>query len=427
MKKKLLTFFMVSSLLGSAFAQDVVVVNETVVVEEAQNEGGNYAVGTTYGGPEGVNRFSLGLKGGIDYLRWSDQKVKPEFGGFLEITVNPIWGFGLEYMYMMNDRETLGGGAPGKLNSTVQDVTLFGSLNISNIIAKHRSLGWQKVSLYANAGAGASIYDWSVKNTNRKGSDAAFVALAGLGLEYNVAKWLGLGLEGQYRFHTNNEYIGKGNGGRSILGANLAVRFKFGGHKNVRNITLLNYEPQVEIPAPVDQAALDQQFAEATEKLERQVAAQNAEIQRLQSQVKETKDTVNALKERLKTPVKYIPTSEETAIIKTAFSQLEFETGKSVIKPSSHSSLDGLATLLKQHPEWSVILKGYTDSTGNADKNVILSKDRAAAVKTYLVGKGVSERTIETFGYGAANPIATNSTAAGRAQNRRVEIELFSK
>ena len=65
---------------------------------------------------------------------------------------------------------------------------------------------------------------------------------------------------------------------------------------------------------------------------------------------------------------------------------MEFESNKAIIKQSSYSSLDGLAQLLKSH-WWSVILKGYTDNSGRAAKNLQLSKDRAAAVKAYLVNK----------------------------------------
>ena len=411
MKRKLLALFVASScLIGNLFAQD-----------------SEYAVGTTIGGTvDDVSRFSLGIKGGLNYLRISDQKVQPAGGAFMEITVNPLWGLGLEYMYLKNNRDATSLSGGFDLESTVQDITLYGSLNVSNIIAKYRSHGWQKWNLYANAGAGVSIYDWELENGSSD-NGVVPVAVAGLGLEFNAAKWLALGLEGQYRLHANGDFVGRGNGGRSSMGANFVARFKLGGDKNVRNITLLNYDPQVEVFPPVDQAALDKQFADATEKLEKQVAAQNAEIQKVNSQVKELQDTLAAMKKRARAAVKYTPTQEEARIIQTAFSTLEFESGKDVIKPSSFSSLDGLADLLKQRPEWSVILRGYTDSSGNAEKNLQLSKDRAYAVKAYLVNRGVSASAIQTFGHGAADPIASNSTAEGRAKNRRVEIELFSK
>ena len=422
MKRKLLALFMASGcLVGSAFAQEA-----TVAVQETS--GSNYAVGTAISGPEGVNRISFGIKGGLDYLRYSDKKVQPAFGAFFDVTINPVWGFNLEYMYLMNDRETLGGGAEGKLKSTVQDITLNGSVNVSNIIAKYRSQCWQKLNLYAIGGVGASIYDWSVDETDREGNGVKPVFVGGAELEYNVAKWLGLGLDGKYRWHSNTTFIGKGNGGRSIANASIFLRFKLGGESNVRNITLVNYDPQVEVLPPVDNsAAIEQQYADLTAKLEKQIAAQNAELTKTKSDVKALQDTLKAMKERARARVKYVPTQEEAKIIQTAFSKLEFESGKDIIMQSSFSSLDGLADLLKQRPDWSVILKGYTDSSGNAERNLQLSKDRAYAVKAYLVSRGVSEKAIQTFGYGAADPIATNSTAAGRAQNRRVEIELFSK
>jgi len=282
--------------------------------------------------------------------------------------------------------------------------------------------------LYGSLGGGVSIYDWKLKDTKEKDNGFKPVGIAGLLFEFNAAKWIALGLEIQYRAHSDATFIGHNGGSGGMGGANFSVRFKLGGDSNVRNMALVNYDPQVSVAAPVDNsAAMEQKYAELTKKLEGQVANQNAEIQKLQAQVKETQDTLAAMKDRAKARVKYVPTKEEEKIIKTAFSQLEFESGKDVIMQSSYSSLDGLATLLQQRPDWSVILKGYTDSSGNAEKNLQLSKDRAFAVKTYLVNKGVSASVIQTFGYGAADPVATNSTAAGRAQNRRVEIELFSK
>ena len=410
MKRKLLALFVVSScLIGNVFSQD----------EE-------YTVGTTIGGTaDDVCRFSFGIKGGLNYLRVSDQKVQPAGGAFVEITINPLWGIGAEYMYLMNDRKAIPLSKGLELGSTVQDVTIFGSLNVSNVIAKYRSHGWQKWNVYANLGAGISIYDWKLKDdpNDRKDDGIKPVAVAGLALEFNAAKWVAIGLDGQYRFHTNTDFVG-GNAGRSMIGANLSVRFKIGGERNVRNKALVEYDPTVEVNEDV---AGRKQFDELAARVDDRLATQDASIQKLQAQVRETQDTVNALKNRLKTPVKYAPTKEETAVIQTAFSQLEFESGKDVIKLSSYSALNELASLLKQHPEWSVILKGYTDNVGNAQSNLQLSRNRAESVKSYLVGRGVSASAIQTFGYGAENPVATNSTPEGRAQNRRVEIELFSK
>jgi OOP family OmpA-OmpF porin len=70
-------------------------------------------------------------------------------------------------------------------------------------------------------------------------------------------------------------------------------------------------------------------------------------------------------------------------------------------------------------------LAGYTDNVGSAAYNLKLSQDRADAIQTYLVSKGVSPEKIHAEGHGKANPIATNKTAAGRQQNRRVEFSIY--
>ncbi|MBL4678040.1 MAG: OmpA family protein, partial [Mucilaginibacter sp.] len=74
---------------------------------------------------------------------------------------------------------------------------------------------------------------------------------------------------------------------------------------------------------------------------------------------------------------------------------------------------------------FSLKLAGHTDNTGSKDLNMRLSKDRAEAIKTYLVEKGANASRIEATGYGQLQPIASNKTAAGRQQNRRVEFTLY--
>ncbi|MNE84139.1 Peptidoglycan-binding protein ArfA [compost metagenome] len=69
-------------------------------------------------------------------------------------------------------------------------------------------------------------------------------------------------------------------------------------------------------------------------------------------------------------------------------------------------------------------IDGHTDNVGTAERNLELSKQRAAAVKDYFVSKGIAEGRLSTNGYGLEKPKASNKTAAGRAQNRRVEMDL---
>ena len=147
----------------------------------------------------------------------------------------------------------------------------------------------------------------------------------------------------------------------------------------------------------------------------------------MQQQIKFTQDSLDRHIEKTKPKKAYTPTVEESEVIKRAMSNLEFETGKSVIKNESFAYLDLLANMLKKHPQWSVVVKGHTDNVGNADKNLQLSKDRAAAVCDYLISKGVQKENIESEGFGQTKPIASNNTKAGRAKNRRVEIDMYTK
>ena len=99
-----------------------------------------------------------------------------------------------------------------------------------------------------------------------------------------------------------------------------------------------------------------------------------------------------------------------------------FETGKSALKPESFTVLDIVAQSLNANPDIRIEIAGYTDNTGSSATNLRLSQARADAVRAYLGSKDVAPNRMVTKGYGAANPIAPNTTAAGRAQNRRVEL-----
>jgi outer membrane protein OmpA-like peptidoglycan-associated protein len=99
-----------------------------------------------------------------------------------------------------------------------------------------------------------------------------------------------------------------------------------------------------------------------------------------------------------------------------------FEVNQAVLQSQSSATLDRVAASLVANPDTHVEVAGYTDNTGSPAANLRLSQARADAVRTYLISKGVAPDHIVAKGYGPANPVASNATAAGRAQNRRVEL-----
>jgi len=99
-----------------------------------------------------------------------------------------------------------------------------------------------------------------------------------------------------------------------------------------------------------------------------------------------------------------------------------FDTGMATLKPGAYTTIDRLATVLKQAPDRKVMIEGHTDSVGGDDYNRQLSERRAAAVQTALLERGVSSNQITAVGKGETFPVASNDNAGGRQQNRRVEM-----
>jgi len=105
------------------------------------------------------------------------------------------------------------------------------------------------------------------------------------------------------------------------------------------------------------------------------------------------------------------------------FSNIQFEFDSSILRTDAYPILDKAAAEMKKDPSATFILNGYASAEGTAAHNMTLSQDRANSVKAYIVNTGVPAANITTKGNGTSNPIADNSTEAGRVLNRRVEIK----
>lgn len=113
--------------------------------------------------------------------------------------------------------------------------------------------------------------------------------------------------------------------------------------------------------------------------------------------------------------------------IKLTFeSGILFDSGSSELKGGAKDNIAELSQILNKYKDTNIIVEGHTDNTGNADVNQKLSEARATSVSSYLQANSVDAGRISTMGYGFNQPVGDNSTASGRAQNRRVEVAIFA-
>lgn len=154
-----------------------------------------------------------------------------------------------------------------------------------------------------------------------------------------------------------------------------------------------------------DQIQLQARAQEA-EQAQARAAAAAAQTQQLQAEIDKLKAT------------------ETNRGLVLTLGDVLFDTGKAQLNPGATRKLDDLAQFLKDNPQRRVEIDGFTDSTGSAAFNQELSQNRAAAVKSALIGRGIDPSRVTTEGYGSAFPVASNNDASGRQQNRRVEVVI---
>jgi len=109
------------------------------------------------------------------------------------------------------------------------------------------------------------------------------------------------------------------------------------------------------------------------------------------------------------------------------FDRVNFDSGSALLSPEARDQIDGVATILRAYPRANVVVGGYTDSEGNEPQNVELSKARAEAVADRLTADGIATDRVQSEGHGSQKPASDNATDSGRADNRRVTLEVGVK
>ena len=117
--------------------------------------------------------------------------------------------------------------------------------------------------------------------------------------------------------------------------------------------------------------------------------------------------------------------AEDKKTLNEATKYINFDFNKATLKTSSYTRLNQMVQIMNDYPDYSLSIAGHTDSKGADDYNLRLSYERAAAARTYMLKKGIPADRIEARGYGETKPIASNTTAAGQAKNRRVDFDPY--
>jgi outer membrane protein OmpA-like peptidoglycan-associated protein len=169
--------------------------------------------------------------------------------------------------------------------------------------------------------------------------------------------------------------------------------------------------------AQADKAVTEMQGAQASELASTQEELRRTKEQLTQAEL-ESKAAMEALHHIKGGHVK----SDARGTIITLAGNVLFETGKATLLPAARSTLGDLAKALVRMKAKSIVIEGYTDNTGTDKRNATVSQARAEAVLGYFASQGISAEKMKAVGKGNTNPIAKNTTAEGRATNRRVEI-----
>jgi len=151
--------------------------------------------------------------------------------------------------------------------------------------------------------------------------------------------------------------------------------------------------------------------------------AAEAQAQRAQADAAQADREKAALRDQLRQQLNTILETRESARgLIVNLSDVLFDTGSANLKSGTREKLAKVAGILLSHPGLKIQVEGHTDSVGDVSYNQRLSENRAESVRSYIVGQGIAHDAVGTAGFGEAHPVASNSTAEGRQQNRRVEL-----
>lgn len=423
-----------------------------------------------FSGDGAFRTFSIGINGGLltPYTiigsnrnqAFTHPKSELGYGAYIKDQILPSFGIQANFLAGKLSGTTAHDDAFG--NSPYQSfstklhysASLSGNLTVANINWHHNKTAVQP---YITAGFGTMNYTpvitsaaGTVSNfrTDNSGSINEVFLPVGVGLKFNIAPGVNIDLGYQVNFvYSDNVYGYKYGGNDRFSYAHAGLEFALGkGSKpqlathNPVSSMRTEYLSENQITRSQLQAQIDAEKAK-NDQLRNDLNTTNANLAKFTTD--SDGDGVPDFFDKCpntpagtkvdgsgcplpvnKPDVKVYVTQEDREVVKEAIRNLEFDFGRATIREHSFSSLDKVAKLLMDK-KFHLKLAGYTDNVGSAKANLSLSKNRAEAIKNYLVTKGADTSLVSAEGYGKRHPIATNKTAKGRQINRRVEFSLY--
>jgi len=423
-----------------------------------------------FSGGSGYRTWSIGVNAGLmstfsvlssnSKLDFTVPNIQYGYGGYIKKQILP--GFGIQADLLMgkmngdNAQPDASGKSPYKSFTTT--LNYAGSLSANFTLA---NVNWQfikgSMQPYVTSGIGTMNYKpvlttaAGITKDFKSGGSAInelYIPVS-LGVKFNISTGVNLELAYQLNFMYSDNIDGYhyGNNNDKFSYGHIGLEFAIGkrskpqlaSHNPVASMRM-EYLGEIKNAKDAMQVQIDSEKVK-NQALQQQVTAANATIIKLTTD--SDGDGVPDLYDKcpntpagikvdgsgcplpvVKPTEQIIVTEADKQVVNEAVQNLEFETGRATISPRSYESLQRLAKLLADK-KLHLKLAGYTDATGSAALNLQLSKDRAEAVKMFVVSRGADPAMIQAEGYGKANPIASNKTKQGRKLNRRVEFTLY--
>ncbi|SHM00661.1 DUF6089 family protein [Mucilaginibacter sp. OK098] len=421
-----------------------------------------------FSGDDAFRTWSIGVSGGVltPYTiigsnrkqDFTSPKANLGYGVYIKKQITPAVGIQADFL-------------GGKLGADNSQVNSFGNTYDSYSTKLHYAaslsanvtvgnISWHDnksaIQPYVSVGGGTMHYTPVLTSggtstnfrTDNGGAINEFYIPVGVGVKFNIAKGINLDLGYQVSFVYSDNVDGFNYGSNND-------RFSY-AHAGLEFALGKKSKPQMAVHNPVSSMRTEYMMENQNTKnqLQAQIDAQKAQNDQLKADLATTNanlakftadsdgDGVPDFYDKCpNTPagtkvdgagcplpvakdVKVYVTEADRQVAREAVKNLEFDFGKATIRQHSDESLNKLAQLMVAK-KFSLKLSGYTDNVGSVEANLKLSRARAEAVKTYLATQGVEPSKITAEGYGKASPIASNKTAKGRQQNRRVEFSLY--